>query len=112
MVAVIGTQRIIALAALAMAASLALVVAHAKGDPPVTDAAKDLVGGAWEISNSDRDKRCPVTFSTDAAPGGFKLELDPACAIPPLKDVVAWAFGAKDVLRLIDANKVAVFEFN
>src|SRR5262245_19412394 len=100
MVTVIRTRGIITLAALAMAASLAQV-AHAQGDPPVSDAAKDLVGGAWEISNSDRDKRCPVTFSTDAAPGGFKLELDPACAIPPLKNVVAWALGAKDVLHLV-----------
>src|SRR5262245_59611352 len=108
MVAVNGTNTIITLAALALAASLAQV-AHAQGDPP--DAAKDLVG-AWVISNSDRDKRCPVTFSTDPAPGGFKLELDPAWAIPPLKDVVAWALGAKDVLRLIDSNKVPLFEFN
>jgi Protease inhibitor Inh len=104
---VIGTHRIIALLALAMAASLA----HAQGDPPVSEAAKDLVG-AWEISNSDRDKRCPVTFSTDPAPGGFKLELDTVCAISPLKDVVAWALGPKDVLRLIDANKVPLFEFS
>src|SRR5262249_60557450 len=70
-----------------------------------------LIGGAWEISNSDRDKRCPVTFSIDAVPGGYKIELDPACAILPLKDVVAWGLGPKDVLRLLDAKNVPVFEF-
>lgn len=95
---------VVALAALAPTGSLA------QGAPPVSEAAKELVG-AWEISNSDRDKRCPVTFSVDPAPGGFKLELDPACPIAPLKDVVAWALGPKDVLRLIDAGRVPVLEF-
>ena len=98
---------LIALSVLAMTGSLA----RAQGTPPVSDAAKDLVG-AWEISNSDRDKRCPVTFSVDPAPGGFKLEFEAGCTIPPLKDVVAWALGPNDVLRLIDANKVPVFEFS
>jgi hypothetical protein len=98
---------IVALSALAMAASHA----GAQGTPPVPDAAKDLVSGAWEISNSDRDKRCPVTFSVDAAPGGFKVEFDSACAIAPLKDVVAWGLGPKDVLRLLDAKNAPVLEF-
>jgi hypothetical protein len=99
--------RLLAAVALAVSAS----IAHAQPTPPVTDAAKELVG-AWEISNSDRDKRCAVTFSVDPAPGGFKLEFDPDCgtAIPPLKDVVVWALGDKDVLRLLDAKNVAVLE--
>ncbi len=46
----------------------------------------------------------PVTFSADPAPGGFKLELDPACgdALPELKEVVAWALGPNDAVRLVD----------
>jgi len=96
-----------ALSALAMAAS----DARAQGAPQVPEAAKDLVAGAWEISNSDRDKRCPVTFSIDAVAGGYKLELDPACTIAPLKDVVAWGLGAKDALRLLDAKNMPLFEF-
>jgi len=103
----IGVRGIVALAALALTA----VVARAQGTPPTSDFAKDLVATAWEISNSDRDKRCPVTFSVDPAPGGFKLELDPACAIVPLKQVVAWTLGPKDQLRLVDSNKTPVFEF-
>jgi Protease inhibitor Inh len=103
----IGVRGILALAVLALTA----VFARAQGTPPTSDFAKDLVATAWEISNSDRDKRCPVTFSVDPAPGGFKLELDPACTIVPLKQVVAWTLGPKDQLRLVDSNKTPVFEF-
>ena len=39
--------------------------ACAQAPPKLSDAAKDLVG-AWEISNADRDKPLPVTFSVDA----------------------------------------------
>jgi hypothetical protein len=104
---IMDPRGIIALVMLALTASLA----HAQGTPPVSDVAKELVG-AWEISNSDRDKRCPVTFSLDQAPGGFKLELEPDCAIGPLKQVVAWTLGPKDVLRLVDGNRVPLFEFS
>ena len=97
----------LALAVLALTA----VIARAQGPAPTSDFAKDLVATGWEISNSDRDKRCPVTFSVDPAPGGFKLELDPTCTIVPLKQVVAWTLGPKDVLRLVDGNKTPVFEF-
>src|SRR4051812_23408705 len=89
----------------------ALVAAPARAQTPaVSDAAKEIVG-SWEISNSDRDRRCPVTFSVDPAPGGFKIDLDSACTIVPLKDVVAWGLGPKDMLRLFDANKSILFEF-
>src|ERR1700757_189011 len=59
------------------------------------DAAKDVVG-AWEISNAERDRRCVITFSGDAVPGGLKLALDPGCAtvFPMLKDVVVWTIQA------------------
>jgi hypothetical protein len=103
----IGVRGVLALAVLA----LTPVFARAQGTPPTSDFAKDLLATAWEISNSDRDKRCPVTFSVDPAPGGFKLELDPACTIVPLKQVVAWMLGPKDQLRLVDSNKTPVFEF-
>ena len=105
-----GARGIIALSALALTGSLAY--GQGTATPPMSDFAKDLVGTAWEISNSDRDKRCPVTFSVDPAPGGFKLELDPACTIVPLKQVVAWALGPKDELRLVDSSKTPVFEFS
>jgi hypothetical protein len=81
--------------------TLAVSPSHAQPAPAVSDAANNLVG-AWEISNADRDKRCAVTFSIDPAPGGFKLEFDPACggAFPPLKDVVVWKLGPNDAVSL------------
>lgn len=76
------------------------------------DAAKELVGG-WEISNADRDKRCALTFSTDPAPGGMTLALDPDCSnqFPAFKDITAWKFGPKEEVRLIDTAGAAIIEF-
>jgi hypothetical protein len=100
--------KLLALLALVFSAG----IAQAQPAPAVSDAAKEMVGG-WELSNADRDKRCPITFSIDPAPGGFKLELDPTCAatFPQLKDVSVWAFGRNDVLRLVDGRGTAAFEF-
>jgi hypothetical protein len=99
---------LLTLLALTMTASLA----QGQPAPSVNEAAKAMVG-AWELSNSDRDRRCLLTFSVDPAPGGFKLEFDPACgtALPPLKDVVVWGLGQNDILRLLDARGGAVYEF-
>ena len=92
--------------------ALSAGLAHAQPAPAVSDAAQAMVG-AWELSNAERDKRCPVTFSVDPAPGGLKLELDPACAkaFPQLKDVVVWMLGRNDVLRLLDGKGTAAIEF-
>lgn len=83
-----------------------------RAESAVSEAAKNMVGG-WEMSNADRDRRCPLTFSVEPAPGGYKIDLDAGCptAFPSLGDVVAWGFGPKDVLRLIDAKGGAVLEF-
>jgi hypothetical protein len=93
--------------------AFSLPAALAQAQPVVTDAAKEMVGGGWELSNADRDKRCPVTFSVDPTPGGFKLELDAACAtaFPQLKDIAAWGLGRNDILRLIDGKGTALLEF-
>src|SRR6516162_651716 len=104
-------SRVHILAALVLA--LSVQVGHAQSPPPVSDAAKELVG-AWELSDAERGRRCAVNFSIDRAPGGFRLEFDPECgrAFPLLKDVVAWVLGQNDVLRLIDARRGAVLEFS
>jgi hypothetical protein len=77
-----------------------------------SEAAKNMVG-TWEMSNSERDKLCNLTFKTDPAKGGFKVELDAACAeaIPALKSVEAWTL-SDETLRLIDGRGRAVFEMS
>jgi hypothetical protein len=84
----------------------------ARAEATVSEAAKNLVG-LWEISNVDRDRRCPLSFSLDPAPGGYKVEFDPECTIAftQLASVVAWGFGAKDTLQLLNAKGAAVMEF-
>jgi protease inhibitor Inh len=80
--------------------------------PAPNETARGMVG-AWEISNAARDKTCPLTFSIDAAPGGYKVELDSQCAtaFPSLKDVVAWTIGPKDGVRLVDSKGAVVLDF-
>jgi hypothetical protein len=84
----------------------------ARAETAVSEAAQNMVGG-WELSNADRDRRCPLTFSVDPAQGGYKIDVDAGCptAFPSLGDVVAWGFGPKDELRLLDAKGGAILEF-
>ena len=84
----------------------------ARAEGAVSEAAQNMVGG-WEMSNVDRDRRCPLSFSVEPAPGGYKIDFDATCptAFPSLDNVVAWTFGPKDVLRLVDAKGAAVLEF-
>lgn len=78
------------------------------------DAAKAMTDGTWEFSNADRDKRCTLTFKTDAAPGGMKLEFDKACAeaFPFIKEVAGWTIADNDFLRLNDAKGKSLLEFS
>jgi len=77
------------------------------------DAAKEMVG-SWEISNAERDRRCVVTFSTEAVPGGLKLVLDPGCAavFPMLKEVAFWSILPNGPLRLLDGKGNAMLEMS
>src|SRR5260370_13072058 len=87
--------------------------AQAQPSPSVLDAAKEMVGG-WELSNAEHDRRCTVTFSTDTAPGGFKLALDQGCAavFPMFKDVAIWSIVPNGPLRLLDAKGNATLEMS
>lgn len=94
-------------------AVMVIGVGAAGAAPTVSDAAKAMVG-SWEFSNADRDKRCTLSFSTDAAAVGFKLEFEKGCAdrFAFTKDVVGWTLGENEFLRLVDARGRALLEFS
>jgi hypothetical protein len=81
--------------------------------PPAapSDGAKAVLG-TWEMSNSDRDRICIVTFKADVVPSGFKLEFDRGCGtgMPFTKDAVAWVVGSNDSIRMIDAKGTILLE--
>jgi len=97
---------------LALGVALAPVLAQAPKAPP-SEAATAMVG-SWEFSNADRDKRCTITFATDAARRGMKVEFDKACpdVFPFIKEVVGWSIAEHDFLRLLDAKGAPVLEFS
>ena len=75
----------------------------AQGTQP-SEEAKEMQG-TWEISNADRDKLCTVTLTPEPAPGGMKLEFEPACAeaFELTKQIRAWR-RHKDGLHFVDSR--------
>jgi hypothetical protein len=55
---------------------LIAAVAGAHAQAPISDEAKAMAEGTWEFSNADRDKRCMLTFRTDPAAAGMRLEFE------------------------------------
>lgn len=110
-----NTMRVLAIAlALLVVPSVAFgqVQGQAQVQPePSADTGKGMTG-VWELSNSERDRICNLTFKPEPARNGSQVEFDRACgdAIPPLKDVEGWTL-ANQTLKLIDARNRAVFEF-
>jgi Protease inhibitor Inh len=98
-------------------ALIASVVEFAVGTPAraqvPSEAAKAMVG-AWEISNAARDKTCPVTFTIDPGPGGFKLTFDADCGkvFPSLHDITVWMIAPNDALRLLDSKGAVILDFS
>jgi hypothetical protein len=109
----LGMRVVLLLALATFAVANGCAVAQAQPAPAVLEAAKEMVGG-WELSNADHDRRCTVTFSTDTAPGGFKLALDSGCAsvFPMFKDVVIWSIVPNGSLKLLDAKGNAALEMS
>lgn len=77
------------------------------------DALKKEMIGQWELSTTERSKTCVVTMKNEAAQGGLKLELEPACAaaLPFTQDIKAWSVRGLDIVRLQDAAGTPVIDF-
>jgi hypothetical protein len=90
------------------------LIAGARAQAPLSDDAKAMADGTWEFSNADRDKRCMLTFRTDPAAVGMRLEFDRGCAglFPFVKEIVGWSRAQNDFLRLLDAKGQSVLEFS
>ncbi|HEY1542332.1 MAG TPA: AprI/Inh family metalloprotease inhibitor [Xanthobacteraceae bacterium] len=101
-------------AALAVTALAATAHAQAPITAPLSDAAKAMTTGTWEFSNADRDKRCTLTFRTDPAAAGMRLEFDKGCTalFPFIREIVGWTLGENDFLRLVDAQGKSLLEFS
>lgn len=111
--------------ALVLLAAGAQTFAQAPGQPPSSasnpsappaasapssapaDPIKALVG-AWELSNSDRDMTCMVTFKPTPTRAGsaYAIEWDKSCAgvFPIAKEVTSWALGKNDAIQFLDAK--------
>jgi hypothetical protein len=97
---------------LVSAVSQALAQAPEPAPPPqAEDASKGMTTGMWELSNSDRDRVCNLTFKSEPTRVGSQIEFDAACgeAIPALKQVEGWTL-ANQTLKLVDGRGFAVFE--
>lgn len=100
--------------AIPIALGIVALASAAQAQPAPNEAAKAMAGGSWEFSNADRDKRCMLTFRTDPAAAGMRLEFDRGCAglFPFVKEIVGWSLGQNDFLRLLDAKGQSVLEFS
>ena len=100
--------------AIMIALGIAALASAAQAQPDPNEAAKAMAAGTWEFSNADRDKRCMLTFRTDPAAAGMRLEFDRGCAsqFPFVKEIVGWSLGQNDFLRLLDAKGQSVLDFS
>jgi len=94
--------------------ALAGIVTGTSAQTPIPDEVKAMADGTWEFSNADRDKRCTLTFRTDAAAAGMRIEFDKGCPglFPFVKEIVGWSLAQNDFLRLLDAKGQSVLEFS
>src|SRR3954471_19491382 len=89
---------------------LLLAAQQALAQPATPEPAK-TVAGAWELSNADRDRLCPVTLKNTGGPP-LPIEWDRKCAelFPFTRDIKSWKIGERDALALLDAKGQTVLE--
>src|SRR5579859_5902529 len=101
----------------ALLAVAAAFEAHAQQQPQQSitnnETFKGMIG-KWELSNTDRDRTCILTFKADPSGAQFKLELEKACSaqMPEVKDVTGWTIGGLDLVKLLDNKGKSIFEFS
>jgi Protease inhibitor Inh len=97
----------------AAAVTLWSLGAAAQESPASADAMNAMIGN-WEFSNADRDKLCRFVFRSDAAPGGYKVDIDRNCAnlFPSTKDVAGWTLDSFGTLRLLDKAGGGIIELS
>ncbi len=91
-----------------------------QGAQPVTPAQNGLsdavngMVGAWEFSNADHDKICHFNFRSDAATGGYRLEVDKNCPslFPSTANMAAWSLDNYGNLHLLDAQGKEVVDLS
>ena len=103
--------------ALLLALAAPLLAQEQASEAPAESAAAApprTMPGSWEFSNADREKTCIVTFRSDAAKIGKRIEFDSKCAglFPFVPEIVGWRLDDNDFLRLLDARGNAVLEFS
>jgi protease inhibitor Inh len=79
----------------------------------LNDQAKAMLG-TWEFSSADRDKTCSVTFKSERAASGYRLEFEPKCAedLPLLRDVAGWTYPDNDLLHFVDSKGKSLVDFS
>ncbi|MGB6566987.1 MAG: AprI/Inh family metalloprotease inhibitor, partial [Xanthobacteraceae bacterium] len=79
----------------------------------LSEAANAMIG-TWEFSNADHDRICHFTFRTDAASGGYKLDIDKNCPnlFASTATIVGWSLDNYGDLRLLDAGGKEVVELS
>ncbi len=82
--------------------------------PNGLSAAANAMIGAWEFSNADHDRVCHFTFRSDAATGGYKLDIGNNCPnlFPSTATIAGWSLDNYGDLRLLDADGKAVEELS
>ncbi|MFT4277972.1 MAG: AprI/Inh family metalloprotease inhibitor [Rhodopseudomonas sp.] len=93
-------------------AIMAALLATAAAAQDAATMKKDMVG-QWELSTTERSKTCVVTLSSEPAPQGLKLTLEPDCAnsLPFTKAIAAWDVKGLDILRFETAEGGLVIDF-
>lgn len=96
----------------ALALSL-LAAGPAFAQATLGESAKEMIG-SWEFSTADRQASCTVTFKSDRAGKGFRLEFDDKCAAvyAQVKDIASWTFPDNDLLNLLDPAGKSLIEFS